>query len=380
VAYLDLKTPEPENAHRGLNVVDFPAPKSIWWSVRKGISLLPPEKRRLLFLATGVQVSLGVLDLIGIALVGLVAAIAVSGLGVSSIPSWAQTVLDSLGLGDFTVSQLSVMVALAAVLTLVLKTLLSALMARRIARFLAHRQADVSTRLAREFLSRPLLDVQRWTTPEAMYALGSGVAAATGMLLGSAIIIASEVFLFTIVGTALLIYSPVLTLVAIAFFSGIVFMQHRILSKWTARNAAIMRDTSVDTLTAVSEALVTYRETTVLNRRDLYISRYESIVGRYAGASATSTFIQEIPKYVLEVALYLGILILGTVQFLTQDWATAAATVALFLAAGSRVIPALLRLQGAGITIKNGSVQAQPTFYLFDFLQSRSLASLPERS
>ena len=372
VADPDLKTPEPDNAHRGLNVVDFPPPKSIWWSVRKGISLLPPEKRRLLFLATGVQVSLGVLDLIGIALVGLVAAIAVSGLGVSSIPNWAQTVLDSLGLGGLTVSQLSVIVALSAVLILVLKTLLSALMARRITRFLANRQADVSVRLAREFLSRPLIDVQRWTTPEAIYALGTGVAAATVMLLGSAIIIASEVFLFTIVAGALLIYDPILTLTAAGFFAIIVLILHQVLGRWTARNAAIMRDASIDTLTTVSEALGTYRETTVMNRRDLYVGRYESLVGRFAGATATSTFIQEIPKYVLEASLYLGVLVLGVAQFLTQDWATAAATVALFLAAGSRVIPAMLRLQGAGITIRNGSVQAQPTFYLSDFLKHRS--------
>ncbi len=364
----DLMTPEPDNAHRGLNVVDFPPPKSIWWSVRKGISLLPPEKRRLLFLATGVQVSLGVLDLIGIALVGLVAAIAVSGLGVSSIPPWAQSFLDGVGFGGLTISQLSVVIALSAVLILVLKTLLSALMARRITRFLANRQADVSVRLAREFLSRPLIDVQRWTTPEAIYALGSGVAAATVMLLGSAIIIASEVFLFTIVAGALLVYDPILTVTAAGFFAVIVLFLHRVLGRWTARNAATMRDASIDTLTAVSEALGTYRETTVMNRRDLYVSRYETLVGRFAGATATSTFIQEIPKYVLEAALYLGVLLLGIVQFLTQDWATAAATVALFLAAGSRVIPAMLRLQGAGITIRNGSVQAQPTFYLSDFL------------
>lgn len=375
----DLTTPEPDNAHRGLNVVDFPPPKSIWWSVRKGISLLPPEKRRLLFLATGVQVSLGILDLIGIALVGLVAAIAVSGLGVSSIPPWAQSLLDGLGLGGLTVSQLSVIIALSAVLILVLKTFLSALMARRITRFLANRQADVSVRLAREFLSRPLIDVQRWTTPEAIYALGSGVAAATVMLLGSAIIIASEVFLFTIVAGALLIYDPILTLTAAGFFAIIVLFLHRVLGRWTARNAAVMRDASIDTLTAVSEALGTYRETTVMNRRDLYVSRYETLVGRFAGATATSTFIQEIPKYVLEAALYLGVLVLGVVQFLTQDWATAAATVALFLAAGSRVIPAMLRLQGAGITIRNGSVQAQPTFFLSDFLARNASSTADSR-
>ena len=42
------------------------------------------NKRRLLFLASAVQISLGVLDLIGIALIGLVAAVAVSGRGATA--------------------------------------------------------------------------------------------------------------------------------------------------------------------------------------------------------------------------------------------------------------------------------------------------------
>jgi len=87
-----------------------------------------------------------------------------------------------------------------------------------------------------------------------------------------------------------------------------------------------------------------------------------------AVASASNAYIIEVPKYVLEISLYMGVLALGVVQFLTKDWAAAAATVALFLAAGSRIIPALLRLQGAWITIRNASVMAQPTFYMFDRL------------
>lgn len=361
------QTQEPDVPHRGLNVVDFDSP-GVVPAVRKAVDLLPPGKRRLLFLAAGVQISLGILDLIGIALIGLVAAIAVSGIGSAGIPSWAQGFLDQVGLGGLTISQLSVVLALAAVTILVLKTVLSAVMSRRIIRFLANRQADVSVRLAREFLSRPLADVQRWTTPEAIYALGAGVGAATVALLGSAITIGSEVFLFTIVGITLLIYDPVLTVICIALFGLIVLLLHRVLGSWTARNAQVMTDASIDTLTAVSEALATYRESTVLNRRDLYVARYEGLVVRYAVSSSTASFILEIPKYVLEAALYLGILMLAVVQFLTKDWTSAASTVALFLAAGSRIIPALLRLQGAGITIQNAAVQAQPTFFMADYL------------
>jgi ATP-binding cassette subfamily C protein len=361
------ETVEPDVPHRGLNVVDFESP-GVVPAVRKAVRLLPPAKRRLLFLASAVQISLGILDLIGIALIGLVAAIAVSGIGSATMPDWVQNLLSTLGLGDVTIAQLSVIIALAAVTILVLKTGLSALMSRRIIRFLANRQADVSVRLAREFLSRPLAVVQRWTTPEAMYALGSGVGAATVSLLGSAITIGSEFFLFTIVGIGLLVYDWVLTVICIVLFGLIVLFLHRVLGNWSSRNAQVMTDASIDTLTAVSEALSTYRESTVLNRRDLYVARYEGLVTRYAGATSTSAFILEIPKYVLEAALYLGVLMLAVVQFLTKDWTAAASTVALFLAAGSRIIPALLRLQGAGITIRNAAVQAQPTFFMSDYL------------
>jgi ABC-type multidrug transport system fused ATPase/permease subunit len=369
------ETQEPAADHKGLNVVDFENP-GVVPSVRKAIDLLPPKKRKLLLLAAGIQISLGALDLIGIALIGLVAAVAVSGVGGSigpgsateNLPSWVQSVLSWLGLGGLTISQLAVILALAAVLILVLKTVLSAFMSRRIIRFLANRQADVSVRLAREFLSRPLAHVQRWTTPEAMYALGSGVAAATVSLLGAAITIASEVFLFLIVGVSLFLYDPLLTVICIVLFGIIVLILYKGLGGWTSRNARVMTDASIDTLTVVSEALSTYREATVLNRRDLYVTRYEGLVGRYAGASATAGFILEIPKYVLDIALYLGVLILGVVQFLTKDWTSAAATVALFLAAGSRILPGLLRLQGASITIRNAAVQAQPTFFMSDYL------------
>ena len=362
------QVPVPPSEHGGLGAADFPNP-GVPAALRRSIRLLPPGKRRLLFLAAGFQLSLGLLDLIGVALLGLVAAVAVSGIGPGSLPGWLTTFLGNVGLSGLTVSQLTVVIALGAVVILVLKTGLSALMSRRIIRFLAERQAEVSVRLAREFLSRPLVDVQRWTTPEAIYALGPGVAAATVSLLGSAITIASECFLFAVLGISLLVYDPLVTAVSIVIFGLVVVVLHRLLGSWSARNARISTDAAVDTLTVVSEALSTYRESTVLNRRDLYVTKYEKLVSRSARAGATTTFILEIPKYVLEAALYLSVMVLAVVLFLTRDWTAAASTTALFLAAGTRIIPALLRLQGAGITVRNAAVQAQPTFYMADFLE-----------
>lgn len=354
----------------GKSVQDFRS-EGVVKAVRKSLALLPARERRRLFLAAGVQVALNILDLIGIALIGLVAAVAASGIGAKSpLPGWASDALNALGLGGLTVSQISVIIALAAVFVLVLKTVLQALMTRKISRFLANRQAQVSASLARRFLSRPLLFVQRWTTSEAIYALGSGVGAATVAVLGSSITILAEVSLFVIVLITLFFIDPVVTIGALVMFGLVVAVTQRSLARRGARNASIMTGASIDTLSAVSEALQTYRETTVLNRRELYITKYESLVGRYAKATASTAFIMEVPKFVLEATLYVGVLILGIGQFLVQkDLTQAAATVAIFLAAGLRVVPALLRLQGAAITVRNASVSALPTFYLADELQ-----------
>jgi ABC-type multidrug transport system fused ATPase/permease subunit len=130
-------------------------------------------------------------------------------------------------------------------------------------------------------------------------------------------------------------------------------------------------DASIDTLPAVSEALETDREASVLNRRELYVARYQGLVGRYARATASNSFIVEIPKYVLEATLYVAVVLLGVAQFLlNKNLTEAATTTAVFLAAGMRLVPALLRLQGAGITIRNAAVSAQPTYYLADALDS----------
>jgi ABC-type multidrug transport system fused ATPase/permease subunit len=355
-------------SERGFSVAEFESP-GVLHAIRQALDLLPSDKRVLLLAAAAIQVSLGILDLIGIALIGLVAAVAVSGIGTTGIPGWAQTAIDAFGGENLTVSQLSVILAGSAVTVLVLKTVLSALLSRRIITFLANRQAELAGRLSRQLLRRPMTDVQKWTTSEATYALSGGTGAATVTLLGNGITIAAEIFLFAILGVSLLIFDPILTITAGVFFLIIVLFLHRVLGNWTTRNSQIITEANIATLSTVSEALLTYREAMVLNRRDLYSGRYERLVKRLARANAKNAFLVEVPKYVLEAALYLGVLLLAVVQFLTKDWAAAASTVAVFLAAGSRITPSLLRLQGAAITVRNAAVQAQPTFFMADELK-----------
>jgi ATP-binding cassette, subfamily B, bacterial PglK len=348
----------------GTRVGENPRDRTLIESVRASFALLTKRDRRLFGLATLAQMLLSLLDLAGILLIGAIGAVAISGIDPNALPASLLDWKERFGLGSLTASQLIGLLATIAVVLLLTKTLLSALITRRMLRFLANRQADVSARLARKILSRPLLEVQRWSTSEVLYALTGGVSAAITTLLGSTLIIATEVFLFAIIGIGLFIVDPLLTLSAAGFFAVIVYFLQIWLGRASSRNASIQANRGMSTITTVSEALTTYRETTVLNRRDFYIDRFDRLARESARAGATNAFLAEIPKYVLESALVVGAFVLAIVQFLTKDLAAAAAIVGLFLAAGFRIIPALLRLQGAGISIRSAAAAARKTFEL----------------
>lgn len=338
--------------------------RTILESVRASLALLTRSDRRKFRLASLAQMALGLLDLAGVALIGAIGAVAVSGFSPTALPGPIQDLREASSL---TASQLIGVLASIAVFLLVLKTMVSAFITRKMFRFLAYRQADVAARLARSLLARPLLEVQRWSTSEVLYALTGGVAAAITNLLGAALIIVTEIALFALMGIGLLIVDPLLTIAAAVYFVLIVIVLQVLLGRASARNAAVQADRGMSTITTVSEALSTYRETTVLDRRAFYVDRFNHLTRQGAHAGSTNAFLAEIPKYVLETALVIGAFLLAIAQFLTKDLAAAAAIVALFLAAGFRIVPALLRLQGAGITIRSAAAAARKTFELAYF-------------
>ena len=338
--------------------------RTIMESVRASLRLLTTRDRRKFTLASLAQMALSLLDLAGVALIGVIGAVAVSGFSSTALPEPVQDLRDAT---ELTASQLIGALAAIAVFLLVLKTAASAFITRKMFRFLAYRQANVAARLASSLLSRPLLEVQRWSTSEVLYSLTGGVAAAVTNLLGAALIIVTEVALFVLMGIGLLIVDPFLTIAAAVYFFLIVVALQVLLGRASARNAAVQAERGMSTITTISEALSTYRETTVLDRRAFYVDRFNVLTRQGAHAGSTNAFLAEIPKYALETALVIGAFLLAIIQFLTKDLAAAAAIVALFLAAGFRIVPALLRLQGAGITIRSAAAAARKTFELAYF-------------
>lgn len=345
-------------------------------AVRASLGLLNRRDRRILILVTLAQMSTAFLDLLGVLLIGVVAALSVSVMSQAASPALVQTVMDRLGLVDTDTASLALGLAVVAAIVLIAKSVINITLTRRVLRFLANRQAMVSGRLAAGLLSRPLLQVQQRSSQETAYALTSGVNFATLIILGQGVVAVTEIALLVTFSVGLLVIDPFLTLFTIAFFLLIALVLQRLLSGWAGRLGSRASHAEVASYSSVQEALRTYREVVVAHRRGLYVQRFQDLRWQAATVQSDLQFMGLIPKYVFEVALVIGAGLLASSQLFTKDLNAAVAIIAVFLAAGSRVVPSMMRLQGATMSVRAAAGQATPTFALAAELASVEVNSV----
>ena len=177
-------------------------------AIRQSLGLLSKRDRRLLSVSVAIQISTAFLDLIGVLLLGLVAALAVTVVQSQPAPAIVNSVTQIVGLDELSDQQLVLVLAGAAAVVLLSKSVLSSYLTRRVFVFLANRQALVSARLAKELLSRPLTFLQKRSSQETAFALIQGAGAATIQVLGQTVITVTEGALLVVLAVALIFLDP----------------------------------------------------------------------------------------------------------------------------------------------------------------------------
>lgn len=335
------------------------------------MQLLNPRDRQKFWLSVAIQMALSFLDLAGVLLVGLVGMLSVVALDPSSsIPSTAAGVIKTLGFQERPLIELITLSALVAGVFLTSKSIAAVYLIRRVFRFLAGRQAQVAERLAGELFSMPLSFVQKRTSQETAYALMEGTIFGVLILLGNLALALSDITLLVILTLVLVSVNPVITLAALAFFAFLAFLLQRVLGTIARRAGADAKDANLSGLSAIQETLSTYREASVGARRSLFRDRFSLSMWNAADALASIQLVAQVPKFVFETALVVGALALLAAQSGFGDPAAAVGSIALFMAAGARVMPSLLRLQVSLINIRQAEGRAQPTYNLQKDLES----------
>jgi ATP-binding cassette, subfamily B, bacterial PglK len=343
-------------------------------TVGRSLRLLAPKDRRKLGLVVAIQIFLSGLDLFGVALIGVVSALAITGVSGQVTGNRVGAVLEIMRLDGYTFeTQVAILGATAGV-TLIGRTLLSIFFIRKSLFFLAHKAAIISGDLTSRVLAQPLLQLQKRTSQETLYALTNGVSSLVIGILGTVVMLASDLSLVLVMAVGLLVVDAGTAIGSFIFFALIAIFLYRLSSTRVRVLNEEMAETTIRGNEKVIEVLTNYRESIVRNRRAYYAREFGKNRLNYSRVSAENSFIPNISKYVLESSVVIGAIVLSATQFVLQDARHAVATLAIFLAAGTRVAPAILRIQQGLLQIKGASGSADLTLKLAEEVANYSIA------
>jgi ABC-type multidrug transport system fused ATPase/permease subunit len=338
--------------------------------VGRSVKLLSPEERLRVFFVILIQVFLGLLDLVGIALVGLLGGLAVSGVGSRQPGNRVQAALNFLQIDQFTLQQQTMVIGGLAATALIGKTIISIYFVRKIAYFLSRRAASISTRLISKVLSQSLIDLQSKSTQQTLYSVTTGVDMIVIGILNSLVLIISDTSLLIILSVGLFVVDPIISISTFSIFGLVAYTLYKLLEVKSKNLGKRQAELSIVSSERTFEVLSSYRELVVRDRRSFYAREIGKVRLELANTLAEKSFLPNLSKYVIEVTFVLGALIIGGIQFLLNDASRAVAILAVFLAASTRISPAILRLQQSSLIIKASAGSAEPTLNMIDDLSS----------
>lgn len=331
------------------------------------IQVLPRTDRKKIVLVVVLQITLTFLDLVGVGVIGVIGALSIR--GVQSLPPGdrVSAFLKFLGLGEVSFQNQVAILAGCASLVLIFRTVLSILITRRTFFFLSRRGAVISSNLVSRLLSQSIIMVQVKSSQETVYAVTTGVTAITLGVIGTSITIVADSSLLIIMIIALLVVDPLIALTSVLFFGSLGYALHRQMNVKAYDLGYLNSELSIASNERIIEALQAYRELVVRNRLDYYGREIKKLRLKLADVLAEIQFMPNVSKYVIESGIVLGAVVIAGVQFMLQDARQAVATLAIFLAAGTRIAPAIMRLQQSLVQLRGGIGSSKPTL---DLIQS----------
>ncbi len=336
--------------------------------LNKASEVLDLRDRRKLMLIALTQIFMGFLDLLGIIAIGSLGALSVQ--GIQSKPAGDKTskVLEILNIQNLTFQQQVAILGFSAALIFIFKTLASVILTRKVFLFLSHKSAQISADLLSRVLSQNLIKVQKYSTQEFLYMISDGVKNLLLGIVATSINLVADFAMLIIIFIGLFVLDPVISLVTIGLFLFIGLIMHKLLQVRAGELGLKTSALVIESNEKILEVLNTYRESVVRNRRKYYADEIRILRHGLADLAAEISFQPFISKYVIESATIIGALGLAAYEFSTKTSTQAIAILVVFIAASSRVAPAVLRIQQSIFMFKTSAGSAESTLNLLQEL------------
>jgi ABC-type multidrug transport system fused ATPase/permease subunit len=222
--------------------------------------------------------------------------------------------------------------------------------------------------LTSKFLAQNITKNQTQSIQQTIFALTTGVQTITIGILGSGITFISDGILLLVLSLGQFFVDPVTALITIMVFGFVSLVVYKTTSVRAVKYGTINSKLNIESNEKLFEVLSSFRESVVRNRREFYAREIGKIRNAIGTTNAEIAFMPNISKYVTESTVIVGAVLICGIQFLLEDSTHAISTLALFMAAGTRLAPAILRIQQSLIAMKSSSGNALVSIELIDRL------------
>ncbi|WP_113718716.1 ABC transporter ATP-binding protein [Arthrobacter dokdonensis] len=206
-------------------------------------------------------------------------------------------------------------------------------------------ELEIGTVLFQSYIRAPWTSRQNRSTTELVRMIDVGIANTIAGVLFPAVVLPSQALTFASVLVILVAASWQTALITVLYLGLIAAFLYLYLSKKSYEAGRVNRDSAMRMSTLVSEMLAALKEITLQDKADevgdvVYLSREKA-----ARSRSNIRFLAAVPKFVIDMALIGGFLLIGTVGFFNGGIGAAMTSVAIFALAGFKMVPALTTIQ-----------------------------------
>jgi ATP-binding cassette, subfamily B, bacterial PglK len=338
-------------------------------------SILEPKKRKKLLIMTLLNMSTSFLDLVGVGTLGALGALSIQSIESRKAGNHVLKILKILGLANFSFHTQIILLGLFSAIILVSKTATSSLLTRKTLLFLSRESTLLSGKMMEKFLTQDRVLAQDRTSQELLYGLSDGVRNILIGVIATSSTLVADCATLLILSTGLMVIDPYVASLSVLFFLSIGFLLYKLLHRRANEIGAAYSKGMVAINQKTLELLNAFRELFVRNRQQYYLEQITALRSNLGDITAEISFQPYMSKYIIELSSVLGAVALASFEIGSKNAVHAAATLTVFLAASSRIAPAILRIQQGLLTIRNSQGASKTTMTLYLDLADRGRLS-----
>jgi ABC-type multidrug transport system fused ATPase/permease subunit len=319
--------------------------------VKSIFELLPQGTKKKLIILVSLQIFVTVLDVIAIALLGLLVSTGLRYVQnqIAEFPAW---IISRIGLQELTFETQFFIIGISALLFFALRTALSIYFNLRILRYLGDKSSFASDRMVTRLFASDSNYILSKNSQELLYGMTVGIDNLILGYLGSLSILVTDIIFLSIVSLSLILFQPVTGLSALFIFGLATVIIHRITAEQGKTLSEDFSKLSVIYSQKLLESLLIYRELALRGRTQQATKEVQSPRRLALSIRARIMFLPTLGKYLFEFALIVGGTLVASIQLVVADVNGAITSMVVFVATASRVLPALIRAQGATLAMK----------------------------